>query len=94
MSVYAPLLSLSHTHTHTHTAGPRRAVGSASDSRGRGPGFDTQSGHVSPSTNSRRALVSYWRKYVHEGLSQSRKNLVRLINRPDMTIDINRGRKK
>ena len=27
-------------------AGPRSAVGSASDSRARGPGFDTQSGHI------------------------------------------------
>ena len=53
MTVYAPLsLSLSLTHTHTptptptHTAGPRKAVRSASDSRGRGPGLDTQSSHV------------------------------------------------
>ena len=38
-------------------------VGRASDSRARGPGFDTQSGHIlciSPSTDSRRAVVSYW----------------------------------
>ena len=35
-----------HTHTHTNTAGPRRVVGSASDSKGRGPGFDSQSGHI------------------------------------------------
>ena len=27
-------------------AGPRSAVGSASDSRARGPGFDTQAGHI------------------------------------------------
>ena len=27
-------------------AGPRSAVGSASDSRARGPGFDTRSGHI------------------------------------------------
>ena len=79
-------LSLSHR---------RRAVVSASDSRGSCPGFDTQSGHIlsSPSTNSRRAVVSYWRKYVHEGLSLSRKSLVRLSKRPDMTIDVNRERK-
>ena len=37
---------LSLSHTHTHTAGPRSAVGSASDSRGRGHGFDTRSGHI------------------------------------------------
>ena len=29
-------------------AGPRSAVGSASDSRARGPGFDTRSGYVLP----------------------------------------------
>ena len=41
---------------------------------------------------SRRAVVSYWRKYVHEvlvnrlrGLSLSRKSVVRLTDRPDMT---------
>ena len=49
-------------------AGPRSAVGSADDSRARGPGFDT---FVSPSADSRRAVVSYWRKYVHEVLVNS-----------------------
>ena len=55
---------------------------------------------VSPSAFSRRAVVSYWRKYVHEvlvnrlgGLSLPRKSVVRLTDRPDMTIDIYRGRK-
>ena len=48
--------------------------------------------HLAPSSYA-YAVVSYWRKYVHEGLSLSRKNLVRLTNRPDMTIDVNRGRK-
>ena len=50
---------------------------------------------------SRRAVVSYWRKYVHEvlvnrlgGLSLPRKSVVRLTDRPDMTIDVYRGRKK
>ena len=49
---------------------------------------------------SRRAVVSYWRKYVHEvlvnrlgGLSLPRKSVVRLIDRPDMTLDVYRGRK-
>ena len=48
----------------------------------------------------RRAVVSYWRKYVHEvlvnrlgGLSLPRKSLVRLTDRPDMTLDVYRGRK-
>ena len=55
---------------------------------------------VSPSAESRRAVVSYWRKFVHEvlvnrlgGLSLPRKSVVRLTDRPDMTLDIYRGRK-
>ena len=49
---------------------------------------------------SRRAVVSYWRKYVHEvlvnrlgGLSLPRKSVVRLTDRPDMTLNVYRGRK-
>ena len=55
---------------------------------------------VSPSAFSRRAVVSYWRKYVLEvlvnrlgGLSLPRKSVVRLTDRPDMTLDVYRGRK-
>ena len=55
---------------------------------------------VSRSTDYRRAFDSYWRKYVHEvlvnrlgGLSQPRESVVRLTDRPDMTIDVHRGRK-
>ena len=55
---------------------------------------------VSPSAFSRRVVVSYWRKYVHEklvnrlgGLSLPRKSVVRLTDRPDMTLDFYRGRK-
>ena len=57
---------------------------------------------VSPSAFSRRAVVSYWRKYVHEvlvnrlgGLSLPRKSVVSLTYRPDMTLDVYmyRGRK-
>ena len=62
-----------------------------------GAGFDT---FVSPSAFSRRAVVSYWRKYVHKvlvnrlgGLSLPRKSVVRLTDRPDMTLDLYRGRK-
>ena len=47
---------------------------------------------VSPSAFSRRAVVNYWRKYVHEvlvnrlgGLSLPRKSVVRLTDRPDIT---------
>ena len=49
---------------------------------------------------SRRAVVSYWQKYAHEvlfnhlgGLSLPRKRVVRLTDRPDMTLDVYRGRK-
>ena len=44
---------------------------------------------------SRGAFVSYWLKYVHEelvnhlgGLSLPSKSVVRLTDRPDMTIDV------
>ena len=47
-----------------------------------------------------RAVVSYWRKNVHEllvhrlgGLSLPRKSAVRLTDRPNMTLDVYRGRK-
>ena len=47
-----------------------------------------------------RTVVSYWRKYVHEvlvnrlgGLGLPRKSVVRLTDRPDMTLDVYRGRK-
>ena len=50
---------------------------------------------VSPSADSRGAVVSYWRKYVNEvgGLSLPRKSVVKLTDRPDMTLDVYRGRK-
>ena len=55
---------------------------------------------VSPSADSRRAVISYWRKYMHEvlvnrlgGLSLPRKRVVRLTGRPGMTLDVYRGRK-
>ena len=48
----------------------------------------------------KRAVVSCWRKYVQEvlvnrlgGLSLPRKSVVRLTYRPDMTLDVYRGRK-
>ena len=59
-----------------------------------------QHAFVSPSAFSRRAVVSYWRKYVHEvlvnrfgGQSLPRKSVVSLTDRPDMTLDVYRGRK-
>ena len=55
---------------------------------------------VSPSTDSRRAVVSYWQKYVHEvvvnhlgGLSLPRKSVVRLTDCPNMIIDVYYGHK-
>ena len=55
---------------------------------------------VSPSADSRRAVVSYWRKYAHEvlvnrlgGQSLRRKSVVRLTDRPDMTLDVFHGGK-
>ena len=54
----------------------------------------------SPSADSRGTVVSYWRKYMHEalvnglgGLSLPRKSVVRLTDRPDMALDVYRGRK-
>ena len=65
--------------------------------------LDTRSGNILSFLLllfSRRAVVSYWRKYVHEvlvnslgGLSLPRKSVVRLTDCPDMTIDVYRGRK-
>ena len=49
--------------------------------------------------DSRRAIVSYWRKYLHKilvnglgGLSLPRKSVVRLTDHPDMTIVVYHGR--
>ena len=62
------------------------------------PGLATS--FVSPSPDSRGAVVSYWQKYVHKvlvnrlgGLSLPRKSVVRLTDRPNMTLDVYRGRK-
>ena len=56
------------------------------------------SSFVSPSADSRGAVVSYWRKYVHEvlvyrlgALSLPRKSVVRLTDRPYMTLDVYGG---
>ena len=56
---------------------------------------------VSSSADLRRAVVHYWRKYKNEvlvnrlgGLSLPRKNVVRLTDHPDMTIDVYCGSKR
>ena len=79
-------------------AGQRSAVGRAPDSLVRGPGFDTRSGHI----------LSFFLPLIQEGqlsvtdevlinrlggLSLPRKSVVRLTDRPDMTLDVYRGRK-
>ena len=78
-------------------------VGSTSDSGARGPGNDTQSGHILlfilPLVEEvQLSLVSYWRKYVHEvlvnnlgGLSLPRISMVRFTDSPDMTLAIYHG---
>ena len=55
---------------------------------------------VSPSADSSRAVVSFWRTYVHKvlvnrlgGLSLPKKSVGKLTDRPDMTIDVYHGRK-
>ena len=77
-------------------AGTLRAVGRASDSRARSPEFDTRSGNI---LSFLLPLIQEG-QYVHEvlvnrlgGLSLPRKSVVRLTDRPDMTIDVYRGRK-
>ena len=54
---------------------------------------------VSSSADSSGAVVSYWRKYVHQvmvnrlgGLSLPRKSVVRLTDCPAMSSDVCRGR--
>ena len=80
-------------------AGGHGIVGSSSDSRARGCRFDTRPHtFVSPSSDSRRTVVSYWQKCMQEvlvdrlgDLSLPRKSVVRLTDRSDMTIDVYHG---
>ena len=74
-----------------------------SDTGTKGPGFGTRSGHIlsfSPSADSRKAVVSYLRQYVHEvqvnclgGISLPMNSVVRLTDRPDMILAVYHGRK-
>ena len=82
--------------------GPRSAVGRAPDSYVRSWVRYLVWPHtfVSPSADSREAVVSYWRKYVQEvlvnrlgGLSLPRKSVIRLTDSPDLTLDVCRGSK-
>ena len=78
------------------------AVGSTSDSRARGPGFDTRSGHIVSFllqlNQEEQMLVTG--ESMHEvlvnclgGLSLPRKSVFRLTDRPDVTSTVNCGRK-
>ena len=93
-----PLSTSTHTHTHTPSARPRSTVGGAQRCWVRYSVWPHT--FVSPSADSKGEVVSYWRKYVHEvlvnrlgGLSLPRKSVVRFTDRPDMTVDVYRGRK-
>ena len=79
----------------------RSAVGSASYSRARGPGFDTQSGHILsfllPLIQEGRLSVtgkSLYTEYLlnRSGLSLPRKSVVGLTDRSGMTVAVYRGR--
>ena len=86
-----------------HKAGRRGStVGSPSDSRARGPGFDTRSGRL---LSFLLPLIQEGQKYVHlvlvsrlEGLSLPRNSVVRLTDNPDMTtlftVDVKQQNKK
>ena len=101
MKYCRPLHDISYFQTVSRPpgAGPRGAVGSQSQrSRVRYPFRPLTL--VSPSADSRGAVANNWQMYLHEVLvnrseSQSlpRKSVVRLIDRPDMTIDVYSGRK-
>ena len=72
----------------------------APDSLVRGPGFDTRSGRILlfflPLIQEGQLSVtveSMCTKYCLGGLSLPRKSVVRLTDRPDMALDVYRGRK-
>ena len=82
--------------------GPRSAVGRASDSKARGPWLDTRSGYMLPfllpliqerqlsitdESIARCTGQPLWRP------KPAQENVVRLTDRPDMTIAVYRGHK-
>ena len=84
-------------------AGPHRAVSRASDLSQRPQVLYPIRPHTlfSPSADSRRAVVSYWRKYVLEvlvnrleGLNLPRNSMVRITDHPDMAMVVYYGRKQ
>ena len=81
---------------------PCSAVGWAPDSYVRGPGLDTLSGYILSFLLPliQEGQLSVTGDVLHEilvnhlgGLSQPRKSVVRLTDRPDMTLDVYPGRK-
>ena len=92
----------SQTSFYLTNAGPRSSVGSSSDSRARGPGFDTRSGHILPFLLP--LIQEGWLSVTGEsmctkvvnrlgGLSLPRKKKCAYVNdRPVMIIDVYRGR--
>ena len=61
---------------------------------------DVKQQYNNKSAESRRAVASYWQKYVHEvpgnhlgGLSLPKKSVFWLSDRSNMTIDVYRGHK-
>ena len=92
------------THTHTRTHKPGRVAQSVArltqepEVPGSIPGPATY--FLSPSAVSGRAVVSYWRKYVHEllvnrfggGLCLPKKKVAWLTGHPDTTVAVYLGR--
>ena len=52
----------------------------------RDPRFDSRSGLVSPSADSRGVVVSYWRKYVHEVLVNRLEVRLRSLSLPRKSV--------
>ena len=76
------------------TQSDSKSQGSSSDSRARGPGFETQSGNILllflPLIQEVQLSVTGKRlctKYLH---AQGKKSVVRSTDRPDMTIAVYR----
>ena len=70
--------------------------------RARGPRLDTRSSFLLsfPLPLNQEGQITYWRKYVHlllvnclGSLSMPRNSVLRLTDRPDMTLAVYRGRK-
>ena len=77
-------------------SGPRNAVCGASDSRAKGLGFDTRSGHIISFLLPliQEDQLSVTGEYLHKGgLALLRKNVVSLTDRRDTTSAVNCGRK-